>query len=66
MKFFIDNQKINTCAQLSNLTSTGGLISLLVSVFISIFFPNWFGVDPTIPILIFSRQGFEITPLIYA
>jgi hypothetical protein len=41
MKFFIDRHKINTRTQLSNLASVGGLVLLLVSVFISLFFPNW-------------------------
>ncbi len=41
MKFFIDPHNINTGAQLSNLASAGGLVLLLVSVFISLCFPNW-------------------------
>ncbi len=40
MKFFIDRHKINTRAQLSNLASVDGLVLLLVSVFISLFFLN--------------------------
>ena len=41
MKIFIDRQKINTRAQLSNLASVGGLALLLVSVVLSLFFPSW-------------------------
>jgi hypothetical protein len=41
MKVFIDHQKNNTRAQLSNLASVGGLILLLVSVVISLFFSSW-------------------------
>jgi len=41
MNFFIDRHEINTRAQLSNLASISGLVLPLVSVFISLFFPNW-------------------------
>jgi len=41
MNFSIDRHKVNTRAQLSNLASVDGLVLLLVSVFISLFFPNW-------------------------
>lgn len=41
MKSFINHQKIVTRARLSNLSSLGGLVLLLVSVIFSLFFPSW-------------------------
>ena len=43
MKIFIDHQKINARARLSNLASAGGLAVLLVSVILSLFFPSQSG-----------------------
>lgn len=41
MKVFINRQKINRRAQLSNLASVGGLVLLLASVIVPLFLPAW-------------------------
>jgi hypothetical protein len=41
MKVFINRQKINRRAQLSNLASVGGLVLLLASVVLPLFLPAW-------------------------
>lgn len=41
MKAFINQQKVNARAQLSNLASVGGLILLLASVVVPLFLPSW-------------------------
>lgn len=41
MKVFINRQKINRRAQLSNLASVGGLVLLLASVVVPLFLPAW-------------------------
>ena len=51
MKVFIDHQKVNTRVQLSNLASVGGLLLLLVSVVISLFFASWSNVAYILMIL---------------
>lgn len=43
MKTFINHQKVNARARLSNLASVGGLLLLLVSVVIPLFRPAWAG-----------------------
>jgi hypothetical protein len=43
MKIFIDRQKLNARAKLSNVASVGGLILLLASVVIPLFLPSWAG-----------------------
>lgn len=44
MKIFINRQKVNTRARLSNLASIGGLILLLASVVVPLVIPSWSGV----------------------
>ena len=44
MKIFINRQKVNTRARLSNLASIGGLALLLGSVVIPLVVPSWSGV----------------------
>jgi hypothetical protein len=43
MKVFIDRQKIEARARLSNFASVGGLVLLLASVIIPLFLPVWAG-----------------------
>jgi hypothetical protein len=43
MKVFINRQKINTRARLSNLSSIGGLVLLLASVVVPLVIPSWSG-----------------------
>jgi hypothetical protein len=43
MKVFIDRQKVEARAMLSNLASVGGLVLLLASVVIPLFLPAWAG-----------------------
>jgi hypothetical protein len=43
MKIYIDEQKINARAQLSNIASVGGLLLLLASVVVPLFVPSWSG-----------------------
>ncbi len=41
MKIYIDRQKINARAQAAHFASIGGLVLLLVSVAVLLFFPKW-------------------------
>jgi Nuclease-related domain len=41
MKVFINRQKVNTRARLSNLASIGGLVLLLASVVVPLVLPSW-------------------------
>ncbi len=43
MKVFINRQKVNTRARLSNLASIGGLVLLLASVVVPLVIPSWSG-----------------------
>jgi hypothetical protein len=44
MRIFINRQKVNTRARVSNLASVGGLVLLLASVVVPLFLPAWAGV----------------------
>ncbi len=51
MKIYIDRVKLNGRAQAAHFASIGGLVILLVSVAIPLFFPQWSGVTSVIMII---------------
>ena len=63
MKIFVDNQKVNRRAKLSNIISVGGLMVLLASVIMPLFVPDWSGLAY---ILMFVGMGVSMVGIYFA
>jgi hypothetical protein len=63
MKSFVNQQKVNARAQLSNIASVGGLILLLVSVVMPLFLPSW---AKTAYVLMFVGLGTAMVGIYFA